>query len=71
MSGHKARLSKIEDDFIELGIQFEKSKTEGKIDYDALCSKKEYLEVLEVIKGISSKNSEQDTRLDSDQETIL
>ena len=58
MGTHKSRISKLEDDLIELGILFEKSKTEGQVDYDALCSKKEYLDVLELIKGINTKNSE-------------
>lgn len=70
MSTHKSRIAKLEDDLIELGIQFEKSKTEGQVDYDALCSKKEYLDVLEIIKGLNIKNSEQDTRLDTDKECI-
>ena len=29
MGSHKSRIAKLEDDLIELGIQFEKSKTEG------------------------------------------
>ena len=70
MGSHASRISKLEDDLIELGIQFEKSKTEGQVDYDALCSKKEYLDVLDLIKEINSKDVEQDNRLDSDKENL-
>lgn len=66
MASHASRISKLEDDLIELSLQFEKSKKEGAVDYDSLCSKKEYLSVLDIISGINSKNEEQDTRLDKD-----
>jgi hypothetical protein len=70
MSSHASRISKLEDDLIELGIQFEKTKKEGAVDYDSLCSKKEYLSVIELIKEINVKDNEQDTRLDTDKKNL-
>ena len=51
------KIAPFEDDHT-LDDLIEKSKTEGQVDYDALCSKKEYLDVLELIKVINTKNTE-------------
>ena len=39
MGSHSARISKLEDDFIQMGLRMEKEKKESAVDYDKLCSK--------------------------------
>ena len=49
MASHTDRIAKLEEDLIDLENEMKKARQEGAIDYDALCSKKEYLEVMEMI----------------------
>ena len=71
MASHTDRIAKLEEDLIDLENEMKKARQEGAIDYDALCSKKEYLEVMDLISSINSKDKEQDLRLDSDQTRFI
>ena len=52
MASHGDRIAKLEEDLIDLENEMKKARQEGAVDYDALCSKKEYLEVIDLINNI-------------------
>jgi arginine utilization protein RocB len=58
MASHSDRIAKLEEDLIDLENEMKKARQEGAIDYDALCSKKEYLAVMDLIGSIHDKDSE-------------
>jgi len=58
MASHTDRIAKLEEDLIDLENEMKKARQEGAIDYDSLCSKKEYLEVMDIIKSINSKDQQ-------------
>jgi len=52
LASHEDRITKLEDDMTELREELALSRDAGKVDYDKLCSKDEYLELLDQIKDI-------------------
>ena len=52
LSSHEDRITKLEDDMADFSKELTKAKDDGKVDYDRLCSKDEYLSLVALIREI-------------------